>query len=641
MDDLKYFFKENYLLYASYVILDRAIPDVADGLKPVQRRILSTLFEMDDGKLHKVANVSGQTMALHPHGDAPINDALINLANKGYLLDRQGNFGSPQTGDPAAAPRYIETRLSKMAKETLFNPRLTQYLPSYDGRKLEPKTLPAKIPLLLMQGAEGIAVGMSTRILPHNFSELIEAMIGYLRKKSFTLVPDFPSGGVMDATHYDDGRGKVRLRAKIDTPDEKTLIIREICYGTTTDSLIRSIDEAAKKGKLKIDSINDYTAEKIEIEIKLPRGQYASEVIDALYAFTQCQVTIHAIPLVIRDQKPWETTVSDILRHNTDLLQGYLKKELELERDDLLQKIFDRTLERIFIENRLYKNLEKVSSADKLLSTVDKSLTPFHLELSRLPKKEDLERLLSIPIRRISRFDSDKNEEQIRAFSKRLEEVEKHLKKTRAFTISYLESLKKSYAKEFPRRTEIQELEQLDRKAIATKNILIGYDPETGYLGTKVSTGESALECTNFDKIVILYQNGAYTVIPAPEKRYVHTQDSPIVWVGIADKRTVLSVVYREKKTGFCYAKRFIVKQFILEKWYQFLREDDHLMLLSHYQHVDIELRFKKQKRQKVKKITWKMEEVPVKGVKIRGVRIANKEVDKIDVLREEGEHGG
>ena len=362
MDDFKQLMEQQYLTYAFYVIRDRAIPDVIDGLKPVQRRILETLRLMHDNKLHKVANVAGQTMALHPHGDAAITDALITVANKGYLLDMQGNFGNIYTGDPAAAARYIETRLSKLSLDTLFNPDLTETVPSYDGRKQEPVRLPVKIPLVLLHGIDGIAVGMSTHILPHNFVELLEAEIAILQGEKFSILPDFLTGGIMDASLYDKGKGKIKLRAKLEERDPKTIVITEICYGTTTESLIRSIDEAAKRGKIKIDAINDYTSDKVEIEIKLPRGVYAADVMKALYAYTECEVTLHSQIVVIRDEYPWEPNVDEILHYHVEHLQSYLKKELEIERDRLLEKIFNKTLDQIFIENRLYKKLETVSS---------------------------------------------------------------------------------------------------------------------------------------------------------------------------------------------------------------------------------------------------------------------------------------
>jgi len=487
MDDIKQLMQLNYLKYASYVILDRAIPNVVDGLKPVQRRILFTLWKMHDGKLHKVANVAGQTMAYHPHGDAPITEALVNMSNKGYLLDQQGNFGNIFTGDPAAASRYIETRLSDLAEHTLFNPELTPMIPSYDGRHQEPIYLPAKIPLVLMQGADGIAVGMATHILPHNFIELLEAEIAILEGAEYTIYPDFPTGGIMDASDYQKGKGKVKLRAKIEIRDPKTLVITEICYGTTTESLIRSIDEAAKRGKIKIDSINDYTAEKIEIEIKLPRGQYAQDLIDALYAFTECEVTLNSSIVVIKDNLPWEPSVNEILELHTHLLQGYLQTELEIERDKLTEKIFEKTLEQIFIENRLYKKIENVSTYDKIHTVIESGLEPFHSLLSRIPTYEDRERLLNIPIRRISRFDLDKNQEEIAAIQVKLAKVEKDLKNIKKFTIHYIRGLINTYGKEFPRKTQLQSIEQVDMRAIATRTVKVGFDPVSGFVGTKVA----------------------------------------------------------------------------------------------------------------------------------------------------------
>ncbi|NDE82043.1 MAG: DNA topoisomerase IV subunit A, partial [Chlamydiia bacterium] len=415
MDDLKKQMKDHFIKYASYVILDRAIPNIVDGLKPVQRRILEILWRRHDDKLHKVANIVGQTMQLHPHGDAPIYEALVNLANKGYLLDRQGNFGNVYTGDPSAAARYIETRLTSLAQETLFNPDITDKIPSYDGRNEEPVVLPAKIPLLLLQGSDGIAVGMSTHIMPHNFQEVLEAEIAFLEGKSFKLFPDFPTGGIMDKSLYDKGRGKVKLRAQIDIKDPKTLVIKEICYGTTTESLIRSIDEAAKKGKIKIESIDDYTSKEVEIEIKLPRGQYAEDLLDALYGFTECEVTLNSQVIVIKDNEPWETDVHGILSYHATQLVQYLKRELEIERARLKEKIFYKSLERIFIEKRLYKKIEKIKTLDGIHKSLESSLKPFVKKLLRIPTQEDHEKLLQIPIRRISQFDIDQNKEEILA----------------------------------------------------------------------------------------------------------------------------------------------------------------------------------------------------------------------------------
>ncbi|MCH9609676.1 MAG: DNA gyrase subunit A [Chlamydiales bacterium] len=628
-DDVKNQFRENYLRYASYVILDRAIPSVVDGLKPVQRRILWTLFKMDDGKLHKVANVAGQTMALHPHGDAPIVEALVNVANKKYLLERQGNFGNPHTGDPAAAARYIETKLSDLAKEALFNPQLTTFVPSYDGRNEEPVVLPAKIPLLLMQGAEGIAVGMATKIFPHNFCELLEAQIALLEGKKMTVLPDFPSGGIMDASNYDCGRGKIKLRAKIDILDEKTLVVREICQGTNTEGVIRSIDDAAKKGKIKIEAINDYTAEKIEIEIKLPRGQYAKKCIETLYAFTDLEISLSSQIIAIYEGLPREESVDEILERQTGLVKGYLKAELEIERDRLTEKIFEKTLEQIFIENRLYKEIEEIKSYEKVHETIAKSLLPFHKKLIRVPTKDDREKLLSIPIRRISRFDIDKNQDEIVTLDEKLQKVEKDLKNIKRFTIHYLKSLLKKYGPLFPRRTKIETIELIDKRAISERTVKVGYDPETGFLGTKVSA-EMSVECSSLDKLLVLFEDGTYRVIQIPEKLYAEKA----IWIGPADKKTVLNVISRDTKTNFPYVKRFVVKQFIIDKVYTYLEEGKKLEYLSSDSNAVLQLLFKAKPKQKVKKLEFSFEEVAPKGAGARGLRIANKELRTIKLCK-------
>lgn len=633
MGDLKEQMRHNYLEYASYVILERAIPNVVDGLKPVQRRILHVLGQIDDGKLHKVANVVGQTMAYHPHGDAPIAEALVNIAMKGYLLDTQGNFGNLYTGDPAAAARYIETRLSPLARSTLFNKDLTETLPSYDGRNEEPVSLPAKIPVLLMQGAEGIAVGMSTRILPHNFTELLEAEIAILEGHDFTLLPDFPTGGLMDAADYDKGRGKVRLRAKLNIVDEKTIRIEEICYGTTTESLIRSIDEAAKRGKIKIDAINDYTASHVEIEIKLPRGQYAANIVDALYAFTDCQVSLNSIPLVIRDNLPWETDVDEILRYNTELLQGYLKRELEIEEGRLLEKIFLKTLEQIFIENRLYKQIEEVKSLEKIHEAIAKSLLPFHDQLAREPQKEDRDQLLAIPIRRISRFDIDKNQQEIAELAARLDEVRNHLKSVKKFTIRYLKGLVKEYGAAFPRRTQIETIEVIDKRKMEMKQVKVGYDPKNGFIGTAIDS-EIALDCTNLDKLLLLFKDGAYQVVNIPEKLYVDRDQAPLIYFGVADKKTVMACLYRDPQTNFCFAKRFVVTQWILDRVYRFLEEGMVLEVLTSDPNRQVQIEFEPKPKQKVSKIHFDLDEVAVKGVAAKGIRIANKEVKKVRLVK-------
>jgi topoisomerase-4 subunit A len=622
MDDLKHQMKDHFIKYASYVILDRAIPHVNDGLKPVQRRILEILWRQNDDKLHKVANVVGQAMQLHPHGDAPIYEALVALANKGFLLDRQGNFGNIFTGDPSAAARYIETRLSHLARETLFNPEITAKIPSYDGRNFEPVTLPAKIPLLLMQGADGIAVGMSTHILPHNFTELLEAEIAYLEGRHFKLFPDFPTGGIMDKSEYDKGRGKVKLRTKIEIKDPKTLIIKEICYGTTTESLIRSIDEAAKKGKIKIEAINDYTAETIEIEIKLPRGQYAEEILDALYGFTECEVTLNSQVIVIKDNLPWETDVNEILSYNAEKLIEFLRQELEIEREKLLEKIFYKTLERIFIEEKIYKKIETVKTLEGIHETLDSSFKEFRKKLLRAPTHVDREKLLEIPIRRISRFDIERNKEEISLLEERQQEVEKDLKNVKKFTIHYIQTLIEKFGKHFPRKTRIKAIEEIDRRAIETKEIKVGFDPETGFVGTKIS-GPVQLYCTNFDKLVVFHKDGTYKVVNIEEKQYF----DGAIWAGVADKKTVMNVIYKNKETGHAWAKRFIVEQFILEKVYRYFDENGELLLISDDPNEVVEIQFA---GQKVKNLEYPMAEVLVKGSQTRGIKVGPQKVKKV-----------
>lgn len=627
MGDLKHVMEDHYLKYASYVILDRAIPNIVDGLKPVQRRILYTLFQMENAKLHKVANVVGQTMALHPHGDAPIYEALVNLANKNYLLDKQGNFGNLYTGDPSAAARYIETRLSELSKETMFNPDLTETALSYDSRHKEPLVLPAKIPLLLMQGADGIAVGMSTHILPHNFVELLEAEIAILEGRDFTLVPDFPTAGIMDASEYDNGRGKVKLRAKIEVRDPKTLVITEICYGTTTESLIRSIDEAAKKGKIRIESINDYTSDKVEVEIKLPRGQYAEELIDALYVFTECQVSLTSQLIVIKDNYPWEADVKEMLKFHTEKLQGYLQRELEIELGRLHEKVFNKTLEQIFIENRIYKDIETKRSYEAVHQAIIDGLVPYHKKLNRVPTEDDRERLLSIPIRRISRFDIEKNEKEISELLEEIARIEKDLKNMKKFTINFIKGLLKQYGKLFARKTKIEEIRQLDLRAIQTKSMKVGFDPETGFVGTKIA-GPHVLECTNFDKILILFEDGTYSVINIPEKQYIAKQK--VLFVGVADKKTVFNVIYKDPKTLMAYAKRFIVEKFILDKSYRFLEENMHLEHLTTNSDAKMHIVFVPKVKQKISAMDFVFNTILVKGVSAKGIKIASRAVKKV-----------
>lgn len=629
MDDVKQLMRHNYLTYASYVILDRAIPNVIDGLKPVQRRIMHTLSLMHDGKLHKVANAAGQVMAFHPHGDAAIMDALIHMSNKGYLLDQQGNFGNIFTGDPAAAARYIETRLSQIAVETMFNPDLTEKILSYDGRAYEPICLPAKIPVVLLHGAEGIAVGMSTTILPHNFNELLEAEIAILEGREYQIFPDFITAGLMDASLYDKGKGKIKLRAKVEIRDAKTIVITEICYGTTTESLIRSIDEAAKRGKIKIDAINDYTSEKIEIEVKLPRGQYAQDLIDALYVYTECEVTHHSQIIVIKDNLPWEPNVNQILELHVERLQFYLQRELEIERDRLGEKIFDKTLEQIFIENRLYKKIENVASYDEIHSTIAASLEPFHQQLLRIPTYEDREKLLNIPIRRISRFDLEKNQAEIVQMNEQLVKINKDLKNIKKVAVNYIRALITKYGKNFPRKTQIQEIQQVDLRAIETRTIKVGFDPVAGFVGTKVVEG-TFFHCTNFEKLLLIFNDGTYTVCNVPEKLYVHHKGKKVIYAGVADKKTVINTIYKDPKSLYCFVKRFIISKFILDKAYRYMEEGMTLEFLSTQVNPAVELQFIPKVNQKLSKTQVCLDQFLVKGVAAGGVKIANKQIKKV-----------
>lgn len=476
-----------------------------------------------------------------------------------------------------------------------------------------------------MQGAEGIAVGMSTRILPHNLGELLEAQVAILEGRNFKIFPDFPTGGIMDKSQYDKGMGKIKLRAKIEIKDPKTLIIREICYGTTTESLIRSIDEAAKKGKIKIEGISDYTAEKVEIEIKLPRGHYAEEILDALYGFTECEVTLNSQIMVIKEGFPWETDVHEILIYNTNKLVEFLKRELEIEKNRLLEKIFYKTLERIFIEDRLYKKIETIKTLEEIHETISLAFKPYHKKLLREPTHEDREKLLQIPIRRISRFDIDKNKEEIALLEETLKEVEKNLKNVKKYTINYLKQLHQKYAAEFPRKTKVKAIEEIDRRAIETKEIKVGYDPESGFVGTKVS-GEIQFVCTNFDKLLILQKDGSYKVTAIPEKQYFEA----IAYAGIADKKTVLTVVYKETKSQSIWAKRFIIDKFILDKVYRYFEEGAELQYFSAESESAIELQFATKEAQKKKKQIVSLSEIPVKGAQTRGVRLTKLKVRKV-----------
>jgi topoisomerase-4 subunit A len=636
--ELHKLFDTNFLDYTSYVIRERAIPDVADGLKPVQRRILQTLFNMDDGRYHKVANVVGDCMKLHPHGDASIFSALVNLANKGYLIDRQGNFGNIFTGDQASAARYIECRLSPLAREALFNKDLTEFTDSYDGRMLEPVALPAKIPLLLMQGVEGIAVGMATKIMPHNFCELLEAQKKILRDEPFTLYPDFLLGGTIDVSGYEDGNGRIRCRARIEEKNEKTITIKDIPYGTTTQSLIESVEKAARGNKLKILSINDYTAEEVEIEIKLVRGIYAADTIKALYAFTDCEVPISPNLTVILNNNPAVLTVSEVLRHNTEKLVRDLEKELTIEHGRLKEKLHAHLLEQIFIEERLYKEIEECKTYKAVGDTIAAALVPYREMLVRAVTPEDIERLLEIRIKRISRYDLDKKKKDIKEVRSNIKAVENHLLDMVVYAINFLDDLLARYGHLYPRRTEISTFGEVEVRKVALSNLTMGYDRETGFLGHQVKAKpEDSFPCSEYDKLLLIYQNGMYKVINVTDKLFV---GHDVLWFGKVEEKRVFNILYREGSQNLCYAKRFQSPKFILDKEYHLFpaQKNSAILYLSTEDGGRVRVHLAPSKRARHNYVDCNFSEILVKGAAALGKRVSDRPVRRIAELSPEKE---
>jgi len=625
---VKKIFDQNYLYYASYVIKDRAIPDLEDGLKPVQRRILHSLFEMDDGKFHKVANVVGYCMKYHPHGDQSIYSALVVLANKELFIDKQGNFGNIATGDEASAARYIECRVRPLARELLFNPKTTDYVESYDGRNREPVVFPAKIPVVLVLGAEGIAVGMSTRILPHNPVEVLRAEVAALKGKKFKLEPDFPSGGICDASEYADGSGKVRVRAKLDLSDEKRIVIRELPFGSTTDSLIASVEAAAKAGRIKIASISDFTTDKVEIEIKLQRGVYAKDIVDALYAFTECEQSISCNLLVIKDDLPVLMTVNEIVRHHASRLLDVLKRELEIEAGELLDELHARTLERIFIEERVYKSIERMKTQEGIRKAVVEGLEPFKKEIRRQVTEEDVERLLKIPIRRISLYDINRAKEEMDTIRAKLSEVRKHLDALVDYAISFLEGVAARLAKDWPRRTELAAFSQVDVKEAARRDLPLRYDSSSGYLGTAVSGGETLFAVSSYDKVIAIRRNGVYTAMTVPEKLFV---DQGMLYCGSADKeelgKLLFTIVYRDKDTGYAHIKRCRIETYVSNRDYMLVPDGAQILFFSAEEDASFTLAYAPKPRMKIKEESFRASDFEEKGLKAQGVRLAAKEV--------------
>ncbi|MDR2701243.1 MAG: DNA topoisomerase IV subunit A [Spirochaetaceae bacterium] len=636
---IKNLFDRNFLEYASYVIKDRAIPDLEDGLKPVQRRILHSLFEMDDGKFHKVANVMGHCMQYHPHGEASIGSALVVLANKDLFIDRQGNFGNIYTGDDASAPRYIECRSTPLAKEVFYNPKLTPFVSSYDGRKKEPVLFPAKIPVVLIIGAEGIAVGMSTRILPHNVLEVLEAEKACLEGKKFQLYPDFPTGGHVDVSEYRDGNGKVLVRAKLDTSDPKRIVIRELPFGSTTESIINSIESAAKAGRIKIQGISDFTTDKVEIEIKLARGVYSEETVDALFGFTECEQSISVNLLVIKDGLPAVISITEVIKYHSKLLVKILTKELELEKSELLEKLRLRTLERIFIEERIYKAIEKMKTVKGVSDAVIAGFKPFAKEIGpRGVTADDVEQLLRIPIRRISLYDINKVREEMEAINARIKEINHHLKNITAYALRFLDGIiTKVRADEEllggKRRTKVGAFDKIDVKEVARKDVQLKYDSASGYLGTAVSGGEVVAELSPFDRILVIRGNGLWSVTDIPEKAFIGPK---AVYIGEANKETIapliFTLIYAEPKTGYPCIKRFQIEGWIMNKDYALLPDGCTVLHGDTRAKFTFSVKYKPKPRLKVFAETFKVQDYNVKGIKAGGVRLAAKEALAVEV---------
>ena len=628
---LKKLIDYNFLQYASYVICDRAIPNVEDGLKPVQRRIMHALAEKDDGRFIKVANIVGHTMQYHPHGDASITDALVSLTNRGgYLIEGQGNFGNLYTGDPAAAARYIECRLTPLAREELFNKELTRYIPSYDGRNKEPVTLPCKLPLLLMLGAEGIAVGLSTKILTYNFIELLENQIEILREKKRTpfvanVLPDFLTGGMMDVSEYDNGNGKIKIRARIDE-NKGRLLISELPYGQTTESLINSIEEAVKKKKVAVRAINDFTAEKVEIELILSQGADPEQVKQALYVFTNCETSLSSRIVVIYKNRPVEMTVDEILHLNTQQLLSVLEAELTLKKNKLLDDFHTKTLVQIFIENRIYKRIEECKTYEAVQKAVMDGLEPFKKKLKRPVVAEDIEMLLGVRIKRISLFDMNRNREDIENILKELAEVDENLSGLTAYATRYLKNLIKKYKDQYPRRTEIKTFKGIEVRELTASELHIQHDLESHFVGSAVK-GESMMKCSSLDKLIFVWDDGRYQMMSPPDKFFV---DKNLNYCAIFDRDREMTCVYTHQ--GTTYIKRFTFGGAIMNRDYWLAPTGSKILLFMEGCSDEIYLRYRPAKAQRIHQQFFKIKALAVKGAKAKGNRLTAKSVQYIDI---------
>lgn len=626
----------NFRQYSAYVICSRAIPAIEDGLKPVQRRIMHSLWEKDDGKYTKVANIVGHAMQYHPHGDASIGDAIVVLANKlwgegrGYLIDGQGNYGSLYTGMPHAATRYIECRLTELARKEIFNKKTTDFVPNYDGRKEEPVYLPAKIPLLLMLGADGIAVGLSTAILPHNFIELLEAEIAIIQKKPFELYPDFQLGGVMDVSEYQDGTGKVKVRAVIEEADKNRLVITQLPWGETTDSISESIEDAIKKKKVKIRKIHDLTSADVHIELELQAGENPAKVKTALYAFTSCEKSIASRPIVLDGGRPRAMTITQILQRNVDRLLFLTKRELEIRLDELDALFHARTLDRIFVEERIYKRIENEKTYEGVQTAVLDGFKPFRSELRRDVTLEDVERLLKIPIRRISQFDIDKNRDEIKNILAEEEEVRDNLAHLRAFTVKYLKGLISQYKKKYPRCTQISKgaFQQADVRKLTASELSVKFDKENHYIGTDLRGADELFKCSSLDEILCIWKDGRFKKIQPPDKFFV---DKDIMEIFLfqqeKDRDREYTCVYEEPLYGFAYVKRFTFGGLIRNKEYRLAPPKSKILYFTDGCPEQLYVKFKPAKGQKIHQQMFDPKEVTVRGSSARGIQMTTKPI--------------
>lgn len=630
-------YKEWFLDYASYVILERAVPDLMDGLKPVQRRILHSMFDLEDGRYNKVANVVGHTMQYHPHGDASISDAMVQVGQKELLIDMQGNWGNIYTGDKAAASRYIEARLSKFALEVVFNPKTTNWQLSYDGRKKEPIHLPVKFPLLLAQGAEGIAVGLSTKILPHNFNELIDGSIKHLKGRSFKLYPDFQTGGSIDIKNYNDGNrgGRVKVRALVEKYDKNIIKIKEIPFGTTTASLIESIIKASEKGKLKIKKIEDNTSSNVEVLVYLPSGASMQKSIDSLFAFTQCEVSISPLCCIISDNKPEFLGVKDILKTSTENTKDLLKKELEIQLNELESQWHTISLERIFIENRIYRDIEEKTTWDDVISTIDMGLEPFKKNLKREVSVDDIKKLTEIPIRKISKFDLNKVKEKLNTIEITIEEVKNNLNHIIDYTIQYFTHLKKHYGKERKRKTVIEEFDDLDKKKISIKNQKLYVNKEEGFIGTSLKKDEFISDCSDLDDVIVFTKQGIMKVVKVDSKVFIGKDILHVSLFNSDIKEKTYNLIYRDGKNGTSFMKRFKISGVIRDKEYNLTqgKEGSEVLYFSSNTKgiadvVTIHLR----KRASIKKIKWEVDfaDLAIKGRDSKGNIVTKYTIRKV-----------